>query len=72
MGPDMDELGENTTAAVIASEEGKTADAPVIVRLTPDGSFHRYFLHAKKGSVLKAALPFPLLKKKKRDRLPCR
>ena len=55
MGPDMDQLGENTTAAVIASEEGKTADAPVIVRLTPDGSFHRYFLHAKKGSVLKAA-----------------
>ena len=55
MGPDMDQLGENTTAAVIASEEGKMADAPVIVRLTPDGSFHRYFLHAKKGSVLKAA-----------------
>ena len=37
MGPDMDQLGENSAAAVIASGKGNMTDAPVIVNLTPDG-----------------------------------
>ena len=55
LGKDMDGLGENIPAAVLeGTEEEKTE--PVILNLTADGHYGRYFLYAKRNSQMNVAV----------------
>ena len=71
MGPDMDQLGERQLTAVPSSlsEEGNygrcSGDRPSHDRMA---SFHRYFLHAEKDSILNGSLPIPRSEKDQKRR----
>ena len=55
LGKDMDGLGENIPVAVLeGTEEEKTE--PVILNLTADGHYGRYFLYAKRNSQMNVAV----------------